>query len=193
VLIIGISKFLQGAWITLLLITILVVAFLRIRSHYQEVAHQLSLSGLPPSLHPQPLTRVVIPISGVHRGIVEAINFARSISSDITAVFIEIEPGSGAGILEKWAHWWPDVHLAVVPSPYRSIISPLLDFLDTTDKARNDGQLAAVVLPEFIPAKWWQSLLHNQTAWLIKAALIYRRRSTGYQRVIIDVPYHLRR
>jgi len=81
----------------------------------------------------------------------------------------------------------------VLPSPYRSVIGPLLDFLDETDRQHNDGQLATVVLPEFIPARWWENLLHNQTAWLIKAALLYRRRHLGFQRTIIDVPYHLKR
>jgi len=81
----------------------------------------------------------------------------------------------------------------VLQSQYRSIIGPLLDFLDETDRAHNDGQLAAVILPEFIPAKWWHQLLHNQTTWLIKTALVYRRRTQGFQRVIIDIPYHLRK
>jgi hypothetical protein len=68
-----------------------------------------------------------------------------------------------------------------------------LDFLDETDEKHNDGQLAVVVLPEFIPARWWHGLLHNQTSWLLKTALLYRRRDVGFQRVIIDVPYHLRK
>ena len=83
--------------------------------------------------------------------------------------------------------------MQVLASPYRSIISPLLDFLDETDRIHNDGQLAVVVLPEFIPARWWHNLLHNQTSWLLKTALLYRRRHLGFQRVIIDVPYHLRK
>jgi len=136
---------------------------------------------------------VVIPVSGVHRGIFDAINFARSISRDVTAVYVELEPGAGQRIREKWEHWWPDVPLVVLPSPYRSVIGPLLDFLDETDRQHRDGQLATVVLPEFIPARWWENLLHNQTAWLIKAALLYRRRHLGFQRTIIDVPYHLKR
>jgi hypothetical protein len=85
------------------------------------------------------------------------------------------------------------VPLVVLPSPYRSIVGPLLDFLDQTDEEHDDGQLATVVLPEFVPARWWHALLHNQTAWLIKAALLYRRRNLGYQRAIVDVPYHLKR
>ena len=191
--IVGVSKFVEGAWITIVLIPILVVSFLRVRSHYRDVARQLSLSGLPPSLRPSPPPRVVVPISGVHRGMFDAINFARSISKHVTAVYVESEPGAGEQIREKWEEWWPGISLVVVPSPYRSVVGTLLDFLDETDHQHNDGQLAVVVLPEFIPAKWWQSLLHNQTAWLIKAALLYRRRHHGFQRVIIDVPYHLRR
>jgi amino acid transporter len=191
--IVGVSKFAEGAWITILAIPMLVMVFLQIRSHYREVARQLSLEGLPPSLRPSPPARVVVPISGVHRGVVEAINFARSISTQVTAFYIELEPGAGQRIREEWEAWWPDVPLAIAPSPYRSTVGPLLDFLDETDRQHNDGQQAVVVLPEFVPAHWWQELLHNQTALLIKAALLFRRRQSGFQRVIIDVPYHLRR
>ena len=192
VVVVVVSKFIEGAWITVLVIPIIVAVFLRVRTHYREVASQLSMDGLPPSLKPVPIPRVVVPISGVHRGIVDAINFARSISDNVTAVYVELEPGVGESVRQKLAEWWPDVNLTVVPSPYRSVIGPLLEFLDETDRLHNDGQLAALVLPEFIPAKWWQSLLHNQTAWLIKAALLYRRRFSGFPRVIIDIPYHLR-
>jgi amino acid transporter len=193
VIVVVISKFIEGAWITVFVIPIIVAVFLRVRAHYREVARQLSMDGLPPSLKPVPIPRIVVPISGVHRGIVDAINFACSISDNVTAVYVELEPGAGERVREKLAEWWPDLPLAIVPSQYRSVIAPLLDFLDETDQLHNDGQLAALVLPEFIPAKWWQSLLHNQTAWLIKAALLYRRRFSGFPRVIIDIPYHLRR
>ena len=158
-----------------------------------QIAKELSLRGLPPSLRVPPRPRVVVPIAGVHRGIAEAINFARSISDDVTAVYVELEPGSGQQVRERWDRWWPSVPLVVVPSPYRSIVGPLLDFLDETDSQHNDGQLAAVVLPEFIPATWWQNILHAQTAWVIRTALLYRRRHLGFQRTIIDVPFHLRR
>jgi hypothetical protein len=169
-----------------------VLVFLQVRRHYRAVARQLSLRGLPPSLKPAPPPRVVVPISGIHRGIVDAIGFARSIASDVTAVYVELEPGSSERIRREWQAWWPDVPIVVVSSPYRSLIGPLLDFLDETDRQHNDGQLATVVLPEFVPAKRWHGLLHNQSARLLKAALLYKRRRLGFQRVIIDVPYHLR-
>ncbi len=192
-LVISISKFREGAWITVLLIPILVLTFLRIRLHYQEVGKQLSLRGLPPDIKPLPPLRLVIPVSGVHRGIIEAMDLAQSISKDVTAVYVELDPGAGERVHKEWECWWPDVPLVILPSPYRSIIRPLLDYLDEDDRQHNDGTLAAVVLPEFIPARWWQQLLHNQTSWLIKTALLYRRRTQGFQRIIIDVPYHLKK
>jgi len=191
--IVGYSKFLEGAWLIFLLIPILVGVFLSIARHYREVARQLSLRGLPPDIRPAPRPRIVIPISGVHRGIIDAVDFAMAISSDVTGVYVEIEPGLGEHVRETWERWFPDVPLVVLPSPYRSIIGPLLDYLDETDLRHNDGKLATVVLPEFVPARWWHALLHNQTTWMIKTALLYRRRTLGYQRAIIDIPYHLKK
>lgn len=193
VIVVGVTKFAAGAWITIFLIPIIILALLRIRSHYDAIAQELSLSGSPPTPSMPRCPRVVIPVAGVHRGIVDAVAFARSISDDVTAVHVELEPGSAERMLEKWQRWWPDVPLVIVPSPYRSIVQPLLDFLDETDAQHDDGQLATVILPEFVPATWWQYALHAQTAWLIRAALLYRRRHLGYQRTIIDVPFHLGR
>jgi amino acid transporter len=191
--VVGYSKFLEGAWITVILIPMIVIVFLRIRAHYSHIRDELSLQGLPPSLKPFPSPRIIIPISGVHRGIVDAVDYARSISKDVTAIYVEMETGDAEAVREKWTRFWPDVPLVVLSSPYRSIVQPILDFLDRTDAEHNDGQLATVILPEFVPAQWWQSLLHNQTAWLLKAALLYRRRNRGYQQAIIDIPYHLRK
>ncbi len=192
-IVIGISKFMHGAWITMLLIPLIVFVFYKIQEHYQEVRRELTLRGLPPSLKPAPRLRLVIPISGVHRGTIEAVSYARTISDKINAVYIELEPGRGEEVRREWQLWFPDLSLDVLPSPYRSIISPLLEYLDQMDAMYHDGQLAALVLPEIVPARGWQTLLHNQVAWLIKATLLYRRRHLGFQRLIIEVPYHLKR
>jgi hypothetical protein len=85
-----------------------------------------------------------------------------------------------------------DAAIVIVPSPYRSVVGPFLEFLDKIDEEHHDGQLATVVLPEFVVARRWEALLHNQTAWLIRLALLYRRRALGKTRAIIDVPMHLR-
>jgi amino acid transporter len=192
-LVVAVSKFMHGAWISILVIPALVYMFFQIRAHYQDMSKQLSLRGLPPDIKPYPPIRCVIPISGVHRGMVDAIRFAQSISKDVTVVFVNLEPGKEVAISKDWKDWWPDIPLVILPSPYRSVINPLLDFLDETDSLHNDGRQAVVILPEFVPAKWWQSLLHNQTSWLLKTELLYHRRKLGYQRVIIDVPFHLRK
>ncbi|MFH2101821.1 MAG: APC family permease [Chloroflexota bacterium] len=192
-LVIVVSKFLEGAWIVVVLVPILVLVFQAIYNHYDEVAHELTLRGLPPSLKPLPSPRLIIPISGMHRGVVEALRYARSISTHVTAVYVETEPGEGKKIHQDWEIWGQGIPLAIVSSPYRSIIGPLLDHLDRVDSERNDGQLASVLLPEFVPARWWHMLLHNQTANLLRLAILYRRRKLGYNRAIIDIPFHLRR
>jgi amino acid transporter len=193
VLIVGASRFLAGAWITVLLIPALVIVFSRIRRHYHEFGQQLSLEAACPACGAGPTPRLIVPFSGVHQGTVEALRYALSVSKDVTAVYVEVEPGAATSIREQWGRSWPDVPLVVLPSPYRSIVGPLLDFLDETDREHNDGQLATVVLPELVPARWWHGLLHNHTARLVRSALLYRRRQLGFQRAIIDVPHHLSR
>ena len=191
-LVVGLSKFGEGAWIVALLIPLIVVGFETVRGHYQEVARELTLRGLPPSLKPLVPPRVVMPISGVHRGVLEALRYARSISDNVTAVYVEVNPTVTEKVQREWETWAPDVHLVVVASPYRSTIGPLLDFIEQTDHDHNDGQYATIVLPEFIPAHRWQFLLHNQTAALLKLALIYKRRRFRHTHVIVDVPFYLR-
>jgi amino acid transporter len=191
-LVVGFTKFIEGAWITVLLILILVFVFTKIKSHYDEVSRELTLRKLPPSLKPHSALRIVIPVSAVHSGVIEAVRYAKSLSSNLVAVYVEVEQGTGTPLANKWHEWFPDIPLEVVPSPYRSFIGPFLDQLDEIDARYHDGQLSTVLIPEFIPAKWWQGFLHNQTAWSLRLALLYRRRRMGFQRMIIDVPIHLK-
>jgi amino acid transporter len=193
-LVVGVSKFLYGAWISVLVIPGFVFLFLKIREHYNHVSEELTMQGLPPSLRPLPRPRVVVPVSGVHRGMVDAVNFARSISDQVTAVFIDIDPGPDEEELRRqWNVWFPDIEFVVVPSPFRSLVEPLLTFLDQTDIDHKDGQQAVLILPELIPGSSWQEILHNQSAVEIKKTLLYQRRKSGLQRIIIDVPYHLKK
>lgn len=191
--VVAVSKFLEGAWLVLVLIPLAVWMFHTVKAHYREVAAELTLRGMVPDPTSPPAPRIVLPVSGMHRGVYQALRYARSISNNVTAVYVEIEPGDAERLREQWAIWGQGVPLAVVPSPYRSIVGPLLEYLDRTDREHNDGQLASVILPEFVPARWWQNLLHNQTAWLLKLALLYRRRRFGTVRAIIDVPLYLRK
>ena len=137
--------------------------------------------------------RVVVHISAINRATAEAISFALSLSKRVTAVYIELEPDTADEIKAQWQKWYPSLPLAVVPSPLRATVAPLLKFLDEADEQADDDQQAVLVLPEIVVAKWWQRFLHNHAANLIKDALLYNRRRHGYQRVIIDVPYHLYR
>jgi amino acid transporter len=190
--VVGLTKFLDGAWISFTLTLILVFIFYAIKRHYEVVARELTLHKIPPSLKPVGSLRIVIPISGVHNGVIEAIRYAQTISSNLTAVYVEIEPDTGEALVKKWRAWFPDIPLEIVPSPYRSFIGPFLKYLDDKDATLHDGQLSTVLIPEFIPAKWWHGILHNQSAWSLKLALLYRRRRMGFQRMIIDVPIHLK-
>jgi hypothetical protein len=194
-IIVAVSKFLEGAWIVVILIPAFVVGFRSVHRHYQMVRRQLTIDhGLPPDLKVLPKPRLVIPVSGVHKGTLNALRYARSISDNVTAVFVEINPGSAERMRQDWDKWGLNdlARMEVVESPYRSIIGPFLEYLDHTDQEHNDGTLASVILPEFVPAHWWQVAMHNQTAWLLRIALLYRRRRQGKVRAIIDVPMFLR-
>jgi amino acid transporter len=196
-LVIAASKFIHGAWIVILLIPAFVSVFRTFEHHYVTLAEQLSLEGLGPEewvgMASHKTHKVVVPVSGIHRGTLVALRFARSLSKDVMAVVVDVEPQFTASVREKWPVWGHDVPLVILESPYRSTIGPLLTYLDEVDQREPERGLAVVVLPEFVPAQWWHHLLHNQTALLIKTVLTYRRGQTGKGRVIIDVPYHLHR
>jgi amino acid transporter len=191
------SKIIHGAWIVVVLIPTFVWLFSVIARHYHAVAEQLSLDALEPErwagMSKSGQLKVLVPVSGVHRGTIAALRFARSLSNDVTAVVIDVEPQITARVRERWPRWGHGVPLVVLGSPYRSTTGPLLRYVDEVDLRDPQKGLAVVVLPYFVPAQWWQDLLHNQTAGMIKRALIYQRGHTGKDRVIIDVPYHLRR
>lgn len=179
------TKFLEGAWAVLLLIPIMVVILRAIHWHYTEVAKQLSLADAPPPKAVRRHTAVVL-ISGVHRGVIPALQYGLSLAPDnVTAVYVDMDAETTAKLQEKWKQWGSGVPLVVLSSPYRSLVRPLMKYIDELDKHYEDDVLT-VILPEFIPSKWWQHLLHNQTALLIKATLLF---SKG--RVVTSVPYHL--
>jgi hypothetical protein len=179
------TKFVDGAWVVVALLALLIAVFLAIRRHYAEVARQLSLDdyeGPPPIGH-----SVLVLVGDLHRGVVEALQYARTLSDDAKAVYVELDPEHTRRLEEKWIKHGQGVPLVVLSSPYRSLLGPLLDYIDHL-QARDGRHVVTMVIPEFIPARWWQQLLHNQTALLIKGALLFRKHV-----VVTDVPYHLRR
>jgi amino acid transporter len=181
-----VTKFVEGAWIVVLVIPILIAIFVAMRRHYAEVADQLSLDGWD---GPAPMQHVVLVLIGdVHRGVVRAVQYARTLASDapVRAVFVETDPSRTARLEEKWGRWGQGVPLVVLTSPYRSLIRPFLDYVDALQASAPD-HVVTIVIPEFIPGRWWQHILHNQTALVLKAALLFRRNT-----VVTDVPYLLR-
>jgi amino acid transporter len=197
-IIVAVAKFAEGAWIVAVLVVLLLFAFLKIKHHYDHVGPQLTLDDLtPPAIHldgtqPRPdAPRIVIPIAGIHKGTVKAIQFGVTVSPRLTGLYVEVDPSRTEKIKQDWETWFPGLPLEIVESPYRSTLIPLLAFLDHTDRVHDDGQHAVLLLPEFIPAARWQNFLHNQTALMIKFAALYQGRKHRQDRVVIDVPFYL--
>jgi hypothetical protein len=179
------TKFALGAWIVVVLLPTLVAIFLLIHRHYEEVARQLSTEAMEA---PPPLTNTVLVLVGdLHRGVVRALQYAQSLSPSAKAVFIEVDPERTRRMEEKWGKWGMGVPLIVLTSPYRSLLGPLLDYIDNLQERAGKNHTVTIVVPEFIPARWWQQLLHNQTALLIKGQLLFRKNV-----IVTDVPYHLK-
>ncbi|HEV8437381.1 MAG TPA: APC family permease [Methylomirabilota bacterium] len=184
-LVIAATKFTHGAWIVVLLIPILVMAFLMVHRHYNEVAGQLSLEGY---VGPPPMQNTILVLVGdLHRGVIQALQYARTLSPSAKAVYVELDPEKTRRLEEKWGKWGCGLPLVVLTSPYRSLLTPFLEYLDHL-LAMGGNPMVTIIIPEFIPARWWQHLLHNQTALLIKGALLFRKNV-----VVTDVPYHLSR
>lgn len=182
------TKFVQGAWIVLLLIPLLVQGFRTIRRHYDEVAEQLSLTQPWPG--PVLQHTVIVPVAGLHRGVLKAIKYARILGGELHIVTVEIDPQETAKLRARWQEVLPEVPLKILPSPYRSVIAPLLEYIDRFVDEEN--HYVTVVVPEFVPTRWWHHLLHNQTAWMLKVALLYARRGwRGRFRIITNVPFYL--
>jgi amino acid transporter len=178
------AKFSEGAWIVIILIPCLMLVFMIIHRHYDEVADQLSLEGrsMPPAIR----HTVLVLVGDMHAGVVSAVQYAKTLSTEARAVYVEVDPERTHRLEDKWGKWGMGLPLIVLTSPYRSLLTPLLQYLDHL-QAGDPQHVVTIIIPEFIPARWWQHLLHNQTALLIKGALLFRKNV-----VVTDVPYHLR-
>jgi len=184
VVVITATKFTHGAWVVVLLIPLLVMLFMAIRRHYADVAGQLSLDGygVPP-----PMEHTVLVLAGdLHKGVIHALQYARTLSPSVKGVYVELDPEKTGRLEEKWMKWGMGVPLVVLSSPYRSLLQPFLEYLNHL-LALGDNHMVTIVIPEFVTKHWWQHLLHNQTAFLIKGTLLFRKNV-----VVTDVPYHLR-
>jgi amino acid transporter len=185
--VLGVTKFTHGAWVVMVLIPFMVLGFKSIHRHYKRVAEQLSLTT---AARPKPVRRLtaVVLISGIHKGVLPALQLAKSLAPDnVTAVYVNLDPDHTERIRTRWCDWGCEVPLVVLESPFRSLITPLMKYIDEVDSRYGDDEVM-VILPEFVPAHWWEHLLHNQTGLLLRTALMFRK-----GKIIISVPYQLER
>ncbi|KPL78350.1 permease [Ornatilinea apprima] len=181
----GITKFLDGAWIVIILTPILVSIFYAIHFHYKRVASRLSLTNynVPPKIRRH---RVILTVGGVHRGSLTALRYARMITDDVTAVHVTIDPEESQRIQKKWEIWGDGVRLVVLDSPYRLFVEPLLEYIEEIAKNMQPNELLTIVVPQFIARGKATQLLHQRTADTLRKELLFQKNI-----VITEVPYQL--
>lgn len=179
------TKFVDGAYIVVLLIPAIVWVFYLIHRHYQNLASHLSLDGM---IAPSRIKRhrVIIPIGGVHRGSLAALRYAKSLSDDITAVFVSIDAEEARKVQEKWEIWGDGNRLVILDSQYRLFVEPLVEYIDEIDRLRAPNEVITIVVPEFVPRQKLANLLHTQTAFILRMALLFRK-----DIVITNIPYQV--
>jgi hypothetical protein len=182
-LIFAVTKFTGGAWIVLIILPALVFVFEMIHRHYRRLAEQLTLRGFraPTRIRRH---RVIMPIGGVHQGTLAALRYARSLSDDVTAVHVSIDPDREGILRQRWAAWGDGTRLVILDSPYRLMLEPLLAYIEEIAESQEANEVLTIVVPRFVPHGWWQNALHAQTALWLRLALMFR---PGI--VITDVPY----
>lgn len=183
-LVVVVSKFTIGAWIPVVLIPIIVVILKSIHRHYARVS---SVLAVPEGYRPRRHTHTVVVLVGrVHQGVLAALGYAKSLSPDrLVAVSVVADADEQEQLVEEWERYGLDIELETIYSPYRELTGPVQHFLDELD-ARHTDDIITVVLPEFVLDRWWEQLLHNQSALLLKARLLFRRNT-----VVTSVPFHL--
>jgi amino acid transporter len=184
--VIAVTKFIHGAWAVVVLIPVLMAMFRTIRKHYAFAEWALSVDQYSRPAVPKK-TLYVMPISGVNRAVVYALDYVLQNAErpNIRAVYVDTDPEKTNEIKTQWDKWGKGVQLVVIPSPFRSVLIPLLQYVEQV-RQENLGGWITVVLPEVVPGRWWQTLLHNQRPLLIKGSLLFK-----YNTIVLDVPYHL--
>jgi len=181
----AITKFVDGAWMVLILIPLLVLMFASIHAHYKGLAHRLTLEDYAEN---PPITRhrVIMPVSSIHRGTLAALRYAQTLSDDVTAVHISTDPEEAEKVKAKWDEWGEGVRLVILESPYRTLLEPLLEYIEDIAYQRQPNEIITIIVPQFVPRRTIHNLLHTQTAFWLRAALLFK---PGI--VITDVPYQV--
>jgi len=183
-MIFSVTKFLSGAWMVVVLTPILLIAITKIQRHYDSVASELRIDLDDPL--PQRGSVIIVPVAGIHRVVAETIAFAQTLSPNVVAFYIAFSDEEVHRMEEKWEQWNKGVRLVSFVSRYRTIVRPLIEFVERIESRRSGTETVMVLLPQFVPKKWWQRLLHNQSAWRIRSILLAKK-----DVVVATVPYHL--
>ena len=176
-----VTKFTAGGWIIVAIIPVIILLLRKIHAHYEEFAREIAFAGQSP-IHPMHHT-VIVPVSGITKATSGALVYATTISDEVLAVYVETDPGETQRIQAEWEAWDIGVPLAVVPSPYRSILRPLVEYVDNL-RMVSPGELVTIVVPEIVPRRWWEHLLHNKTALYIRTAFLFKPNV-----VVTAIPY----
>lgn len=185
------TKFALGAWLVVVAIPLVVYLFLNIHSHYQHVADRLSIQGLAPrSYIPRPKSEVVthpaiVIVGQLHRGTVEALDYARTIADEVVAVHVDVGSTDREKLQNRWQELEADIQLVILDSAYRSVVGPIVEFISKYEE-QHPGVMSTVVIPVFVTQNWWENLLHNQTTLFLKTALRTKR-----SRIVTTVRYYL--
>jgi hypothetical protein len=186
-IVVAATKFTQGAWMILVIIPLVVLVLYAIHHHYQRVAEQLVLDPKQVQLTRRSTKPIVIvPVPGLHLGVLPALDFARAISDSATAVHVTDDLEGAHRLRQQWEEWDQDIPLVIIESPFRSLLHPLLAYIDARQEDE-PNRMVMVVLPEFVPKNWWEWVLHNQSALRLKAALFFHPNT-----VVANVAYHLK-
>jgi hypothetical protein len=183
-LVVLVSKFTEGAWIPAVLVPFIVIFFKSIHRHYVHVEKALEVPGS--YRQPRATHTIVVLVGRVNKASLAALQYAKSLAPDrLVAVTVINDAEQADAIQRQWADHSIDIPLEIKLSPYRELARPVIEFLDELDEAY-ENDIVTVILPEFVLRRWWEQLLHNQTALLLKGRLLFRRNT-----VVVSVPYHI--
>jgi amino acid transporter len=178
-----VTKFTSGAWIVVVLIPLIILLLRAIHEHYRLFAEEVKFVGYSPIV---PLHHtVVVPINAITKATAGALVYATTISADVHAIYIDLDSAATTQLRTDWDKWDIGIDLVVIQSPYRSVLRPLVEYVENL---RRDapGELVTVVVPEIVPRKWWEHFLHNKTALYIRTAFLFKPNV-----VVTAVPFHL--
>jgi hypothetical protein len=176
-----VTKFTTGGWVVAVIIPVIILVLRAIHTHYTEFGEEIRFTGQSPitPLH----HTVIVPVNSITKATAGALVYATTIGAEVIAVYIEVDARETARMREEWDAWDIGVPLAIVPSPYRSILRPLVEFVENL-RMVTPGELVTIVVPEIVPRRWWEHLLHNKTALFIRTAFLFKPNV-----VVVAIPY----